>query len=877
MYFALLLCTHCGAVEKRFDGVEIKVLATLAMYRPLETQYKQWEAQTGAKVSFTISPSFAQSLDEIRAEGETGIGHDVYLMTSTAMPELASKGYVKDITDRVKQDVQLDWTDIFSFVRKNNVGFNHRVWGLPFDSDSMLLVYRSDLMSTPPLTVEELVDEAIRLNGQDLNGDGIPDSGWCGCWGPSADGTVYYIMGDQLMNVVTPYLQSKGSSEGAFFDTTTMRAKTHTAAWKKAFSLLVRLYKEGTDPKANRCDGRDAPNRFRHAGSKFQNGTCAFYSYWTSAQMTRANAEQSFVLPYIQHAVFPGSHEVNQDDNLVECTLETCPYAVHRDAKGRLVNQAPFAAYGGFIGTVAGHSRNADAAFAFLSYCNRAENSASLVVEFPGLEPWRTSQLLPQLWESQLPASLVKSFLSTTRQILNHDNVVIDLRIPGAADYITEAGKMLSKVLLGEIAEHDAPEVLAQAWDRIIEKHGGREELLPLYRNSLSLREKTETAVLSVTEDGVEGWQVVVIVLVVLLFVVVVGLQVFRMKMSSQGNNAHISKCADAIATLRFDQVSFLDTLTRPTKEELSLRDIVQSVREYKEFLPQALYANAATKGVSDTSETESGDQRGVGAAHIENVSRQLGMPPAKKKVSLLAVHYQADATKCSENEMLSVSSLILDGISGVTDNGRNGVALCGSGDYTMVAMNAAVGCVGHEAKCCMSALSLRSMLSSMIPDYHETIGLSATTGTATILISGTKTIKNFAVLGEITLRARTQASLCLSFPAPVLFVDSSIEDASKEQTVSEPFAIAPASFLRTGHRQIIYNVQKSKEHSGDSWMYELTPSTQPIELFSLLEEGGAANIDSLKKITAAYAERKPQKLYDACITKLRERFETAN
>ena len=113
------------------------------------------------------------------------------------------------------------------------------------------------------------------------------------------------------MNVVTPYLQSKGSNEGAFFDPRTLDAMSHTEAWMKGFKLLMRLYKEGSDPVANRCDGRDGNNRYSHAGYKFQNGTCAFYSFWSSYAMIKSHTLDSFAKPNLKHTVFPGSTEAN--------------------------------------------------------------------------------------------------------------------------------------------------------------------------------------------------------------------------------------------------------------------------------------------------------------------------------------------------------------------------------------------------------------------------------------------------------------------------------------------------------------------------------------------------------------------------------------
>ena len=596
----LLLCVGVHGVTQ-YSGVEVKVMVVHFLSKTFVAHAKRWEALTGGKVKFTLMAKHDDVLKEVPAEGESGVGHDAYIFTSTAMPELADKGYLADLTDLVDEDVQLDWTDIVPFIRRNNVGFNRRVYGLPFDGDALVLVYRDDLVAGPPKTLEELVDEAVRLNGKDLNNDGIPDSGWCECWAPSDDGTVYYVMGDMLMNAVTPYLQSKGSDQGAFFNPETLDALSYTSAWKKAFALLIRLYKEGSDPVRNRCDGRDKLNGYGAGVHKFLNGTCAFHSFWSGNAMVKAakGTYGNYSRPYLKHSVFPGSTEVDVDGVLTECTKEICPHAKRRDAYGRLVNSAPFAAYGGFIAAIANHSKNVQAAYDFLSYCNRPENSAYDVVLDDGMDPWRTSQLLPQLWESKIPSYLVSSFLSTTREILNNENVVIDLRIPGAGSFIIEAGKVLDMAMRDQIPIEAAPQVLKDAWDAVIEKNGGRTRLLPLYRKSLNLPPLQTGGFLHIGSDfSLEGYQVALIVIGALLIVAVVAGAVWRARSSQRAylrqfdNNVVAENCALAIAAMDFEKVRYLRDIEKPNGIQQAFIDIVSILRVYRPYLPAALFSD---------------------------------------------------------------------------------------------------------------------------------------------------------------------------------------------------------------------------------------------------------------------------------------------
>ena len=83
-----------------------------------------------------------------------------------------------------------------------------------------MVYYRKDILDKdglkPPATWDDYLTIAQKYNGQDLNGDGQPDYGSCIAKKKGAQSYWWII------SIAAGLLQAKGTSEGAFFDTTNM-------------------------------------------------------------------------------------------------------------------------------------------------------------------------------------------------------------------------------------------------------------------------------------------------------------------------------------------------------------------------------------------------------------------------------------------------------------------------------------------------------------------------------------------------------------------------------------------------------------------------------------------------------------------------------
>ena len=106
------------------------------------------------------------------------------------------------------------------FFRDYNSVYNGKTYTIPLDGDFHMVYYRTDLLQKdglkPPATWDDYLSIAQKYNGQDLNGDGQPDYGSCIAKKKGAQSYWWII------SIAAGLLQGKGTSEGAFFDTTNM-------------------------------------------------------------------------------------------------------------------------------------------------------------------------------------------------------------------------------------------------------------------------------------------------------------------------------------------------------------------------------------------------------------------------------------------------------------------------------------------------------------------------------------------------------------------------------------------------------------------------------------------------------------------------------
>ena len=146
-----------------------------------------------------------------------------------------------------------------------------------------------------------------------MNGDGTPDFG--SCIAKKRNAQSYWFVTD----VVGSMTQSKGTSQGTFFNTKDMTPLVDNEAFRKALDFLQESTKYGPPDELNLDVADTRP--------LFASGRCALNLDWGDVGTISIDPKQSKVMGKWGAAIMPGSKEVLDWDTgkLVACDADTCP------------------------------------------------------------------------------------------------------------------------------------------------------------------------------------------------------------------------------------------------------------------------------------------------------------------------------------------------------------------------------------------------------------------------------------------------------------------------------------------------------------------------------------------------------------------------
>jgi multiple sugar transport system substrate-binding protein len=465
---------------KPYEGLEVNILTFTGpqIAEPLQRRGPDFTALTGAKINVIIVP-FADLYQKILTDAATGTNaFDAWVFAPQWMVDYITPGYVEDLTDRVKADQAIQWDDIAPFFRNFSAMYNGRIYTIPLDGDFHMVYYRTDLLEQegmqPPATWEDYLNIAAFFHGKDLNGDGDPDYGSCISKARGTQGWQF------VWSFVTPYVQTQGTSQGAFFDTETMKPLVDNDGWRKAMEIFKETSKYGPPEELNMDVG--------DTRSLFVTGRCALSLDWGDIGTLAIDPETSKVMDKVGAVITPGTTEVVdfQTGKLVACDETTCPYAVNG------VNHAPYACFGGWSAGIntAAKPEVKDAAYAFFSYMAQpAQSNVDVTIGKTGFNPYRTSQFLNrQQWvEAGMSPQAASYYLGAIEDSLASPNMVLDLRIPQNQRYLQIVlDTAMSQYLAGEIDLDQYQKQMYDGWEEITDELG-REGQLEAYRGSLGI------------------------------------------------------------------------------------------------------------------------------------------------------------------------------------------------------------------------------------------------------------------------------------------------------------------------------------------------------------------------------------------------------
>ncbi len=444
---------------------------------PLRRHAEDFEAQTGANVEVTVLPfeQFYSALEENFDQDNTI--YDIAVYGSQWLVDFAQAGFLEDLSDQVQADIELQWDDVAPFFRDFSVSYDGKVYAMPLDGDFQLAYYRTDLLEeanlAPPQTWQDYLDLAKFFHRQDLNGDGQADFG--SCIAKKRENQSHYIFG----SIVSPFLQSQGTQQGAFFDLETMEPLVQNEAFAKALDIYKTsgLYGPPDELELVVADTR----------SLFVDGRCALTVDWGDIG-TLAITPESKVVDQVSTVILPGTSEVldRETGKLVACDKFICPYAING------VNYAPYAAFGGWVGSInaAAKAPTKEAAYSFLSYVSQpAQSNRDVTIGITGLNPYRISQFNDRTtWiAAGMSSSAAQKYLGGIVTSLNSPNMVLDLRIPANNRYQLEAmDAAIGDFLTGEISQAQTIQRLHKEWESITDELG-RDAQSRAYRSSLGL------------------------------------------------------------------------------------------------------------------------------------------------------------------------------------------------------------------------------------------------------------------------------------------------------------------------------------------------------------------------------------------------------
>ena len=150
------------------------------------------------------------------------------------MVDYVSGGYLEDLGPRIAKDPKIKWDQIGPFFRNFSATYGGKIYLVPLDGDFHMLYYRTDMLEKaglkPPKTWDEYLEVAKAVNGKEVDGTKVYGS----CIAKKRNAQSYWFITD----VTSSMVQSKGTSQGTFFDTKDMKPLIDNEAFRKALDFL---------------------------------------------------------------------------------------------------------------------------------------------------------------------------------------------------------------------------------------------------------------------------------------------------------------------------------------------------------------------------------------------------------------------------------------------------------------------------------------------------------------------------------------------------------------------------------------------------------------------------------------------------------------
>src|SRR5258708_4005937 len=465
-----------------YDGIKATVLTFTGpqIAEPLQRRAPEFKKLTGADITIATVPN-ADLYNTILKDQSTGTNaYQGFVLYPQWLGDFASAGYMQPLDDYIKADKDIQWDDVEPFQRNVSTAYGGKTYVVPLDGDCLMVYYRTDVLEKnklqPPKTWDDYLAVAKAVNGQDMAGDGKPSYG--SCISKARNQQSYWW----LWSIAAPYLQTQGTSQGAFFDPATMQPLVKNDGFIKALDIMKETGKYGPPDESTQNVG--------DSRALFTSGHCALSLDWGDIG-TLAIAKDSKVVDKTGAVINPGTKEVVdfKTGKLVACDKTTCPNAVDG------INYAPYAAAGGWSGGVsaAADDKVKQAVYAFYSYLSApAQSGVDVTLGKTGFNPYRKSHftnLKPWL-DAGMSEAAAKNYLGAIQASLDNPNFVLDIGIPHNNEYQqVQLDTIQSQFLAGQLTDQQAASAIFDAWESLTNKYG-RDKQKAAYVAALGIKTK---------------------------------------------------------------------------------------------------------------------------------------------------------------------------------------------------------------------------------------------------------------------------------------------------------------------------------------------------------------------------------------------------
>jgi multiple sugar transport system substrate-binding protein len=164
---ALILAAGCGSDDDAGEGVTLNWFVATQPGGTIQEVAKRCTEEAGGRYTINVEllPTDASQQREqlVRRLGAKDSTVDIIGMDVIWTAEFANAGWLREWTEPLKSQVT---KDVFDSVI-DTASFEGKLYGAPFNSNTELLWYRTDLVKTPPKTWDQMISQAEQL-GKDV-------------------------------------------------------------------------------------------------------------------------------------------------------------------------------------------------------------------------------------------------------------------------------------------------------------------------------------------------------------------------------------------------------------------------------------------------------------------------------------------------------------------------------------------------------------------------------------------------------------------------------------------------------------------------------------------------------------------------------------